>query len=56
MENKVIKEELSKKDIKAEIESTLTSKDFKKKIQDICDDTIENLFKVLWQRKVFWKK
>jgi hypothetical protein len=56
MEKKTIKEELTKKDIKSEIELTLNSRDFKKKVQEICDDTIENLFKVLWQRKVFWKK
>lgn len=55
----IINEEMSKSEvtslIKSKIDSTISSKDFEKKVKEITSSVINELFKILWQRNSFWK-
>ena len=48
-------EELSKSDVSSMIDrklsSSLDSKDFKKKVKELSAEVVNDLFKILWQRK-----
>ena len=48
---KLIKEELDKSDV---INIAKKDKNFEKRIKEICVDVVNNLFKLLWQRRNFY--
>ena len=48
---KLIKEELDKSDV---IDIAKKDKNFEKRIKEICVDVVNNLFKLLWQRRNFY--
>ena len=58
-EKQHINEELTKSQIesiiKNRIDSTLSSRDFKKKVKELSADVVSEIFKLLWQRNNFWK-
>lgn len=58
--NRIIEEELKKTEVKSmikgEIDSTLSSRAFEKKVGEIVSDVVNELFKILWQRNNFWKR
>jgi hypothetical protein len=55
---KIIKEELSKKDVSdaiaADNKKFLKSKDLESRVKEISAKVLEDLYKVLWQRRSFW--
>lgn len=55
----ILNEEMSKPEvvslIKQKIGDNLNSKDFEKKVKEISSSVMEEFFKILWQRKSFWK-
>lgn len=51
----LIKEELSKSDIKSMISTNMSSREFEKKVKEITTAVVANLFKVLWQRDNLWR-
>ena len=55
----VINEELSKPEvgsmIKQKLTDNLSSKEFEKKVKELSASVMEEFFKILWQRKSFWK-
>lgn len=52
----IVKEEVTKSDVMRMIDNAIDGKDMEKRVKSICDDVLENMFKTLWQRKLFWKK
>ncbi len=38
-----------------EVEKMLKSRDMQKRVKEICADVVENFYRILWQRKDFWK-
>lgn len=56
---KVIKEELTKNDVENIVSNRMSSKldssDFQKKIKSIVADTLEELYKTLYNRSSTWK-
>ena len=48
---KLIQEELDKSDV---IDIAKKDKNFEKRIKEICVDVVNNLFKLLWQRRNFY--
>lgn len=56
---RIISEELSKSDVNTmitnKINSTMSSRDFKKAVKELSAEVINELFKMLWQRNNFWK-
>lgn len=55
----VIEEDMTKTDVQKEItkqfEKELSGRAFSKMVRKICQDTISDIFKTLWQRKSFWR-
>ena len=55
---RVITEELTKSDVKNMIDTEqskfLKSKDYEQRVKAISTKVIEELYKLLWQRKSFW--
>ena len=55
---RVITEELTKSDVKNMIDTEqskfLKSKDYEQRVKAISTKVIEELYKLLWQRKYFW--
>lgn len=55
----ILNEEMSKPEvvslIKQKIGDNLNSRDFEKKVKEISSSVLEEFFKILWQRKSFWK-
>jgi hypothetical protein len=55
----ILNEEMSKPEvvslIKQKIGDNLNSKDFERKVKEISSSVMEEFFKILWQRKSFWK-
>lgn len=55
----IINEEMSKSEItsliQSKIDSSISSRDFEKKVKEITSSVINELFKILWQRNSFWK-
>lgn len=56
---KIIKEELTKNDVENIVSNRMSSKldssDFQKKIKSIVADTLEELYKTLYNRSSTWK-
>ena len=56
---KILHEELTKTDVNKmiddKIEKHLKSKDLKDKVNDIVVDTIDEFFRNLWAKNLFWK-
>lgn len=50
-----INEELKKGDIEDMIDSYLKNKKFEKRVKEIVDGKLEDMFKNMWQRKYWWK-
>ena len=48
---RLIKEELDKSDV---LDIAKKDKNFEKRIKEICVDVVNNLFKLLWQRRNFY--
>lgn len=48
---RLIQEELDKSDV---IDIAKKDKNFEKRIKEICVDVVNNLFKLLWQRRNFY--
>lgn len=48
---RLIQEELDKSDV---IDIVKKDKNFEKRIKEICVDVVNNLFKLLWQRRNFY--
>jgi hypothetical protein len=48
---RIIQEELDKSDV---IDIAKKDKNFEKRIKEICVDVVNNLFKLLWQRRNFY--
>lgn len=48
---RIIQEELYKSDV---IDIAKKDKNFEKRIKEICVDVVNNLFKLLWQRRNFY--
>lgn len=46
---------MSDSEIKAKIKSALSDSDIKKKIRGIVADTVEEMFRTLWQKSGQWK-
>ena len=51
---KILREELNKSDVKRLISDEVTSKDFEKKIKEIIANSINDLFKTLYQHNNIW--
>lgn len=55
----ILNEEMSKPEvvslIKQKIGDNLNSKDFERKVKEISSSVMEEFFKILWQRKSFWR-
>ena len=55
----ILKEDMTKSEVnsivKNQMDSTLSSKDFEKRIKEIAADVLNDLFKILWQRNSTWK-
>ena len=56
---KLITEEISKSEISSmisnKIDSSISYKEFEKKVKEIATSVISDLFKILWQRDSLWK-
>lgn len=56
---KIIKEELTKAEIRnlidSKLETFLKEKELKDRIREITVDVIEDLYKELWQKRTLWK-
>jgi hypothetical protein len=48
---RIIQDELDKSDV---IDIAKNDKNFEKRIKEICVDVVNNLFKLLWQRRNFY--
>ncbi len=48
---RLIQEELDKSDV---LDIAKKDKNFEKRIKEICVDVVNNLFKLLWQRRNFY--
>lgn len=57
--DKIISEEISKADVEnivsRKINSEYSSRDFDKAVRKVVTDTVEDLFKTLWNRSSSWK-
>lgn len=57
--DKIISEEINKADVEnivsRKINSEYSSRDFDKAVRKVVTDTIEDLFKTLWNRSSSWK-
>lgn len=57
--DKIISEEINKADVEnivsRKINSEYNSRDFDKAVRKVVTDTIEDLFKTLWNRSSSWK-
>ena len=55
----IIVEELTKSEVNAmiasKIDSSYSSRDFKKKVKELSADVINEFLKILWQRNSIWK-
>lgn len=55
----IINEELTKSEvnslISSKIDSTMSSREFKKKVKELSAEVINEIFRILWQRNNFWK-
>lgn len=55
----IINEELTKSQVESminsKLESSYSSKDFKKAVKDLSGEVVNEIFKLLWQRNNFWK-
>ena len=55
----LINEELNKTEVMSlinkQFDAKMSSKEIEKKIKEISASVMEELFRVLWQRKSFWK-
>ena len=56
---KILREELTKQEVKAMIDDRMSSyiddKDFKKKVRAIAVDVIDDFFHEMWRKNGFWK-
>ena len=53
--NHKINEELTKGDVKSRMSSEYKSADFKKAVNEISAEVIQDLFRTLWNRSSMWK-
>lgn len=55
---KIINEELTKSQVEnminRELDSKLSSKEFKKAVKELSGEVVNEIFKLLWQRNNFW--
>lgn len=55
----IIKEELTKSDVRSmidsELEDFLKERNFKKMVREIAVDVIDDFFQQMWHKKGFWK-
>ena len=43
------------KEVSKQVEKEMSGREFNKRVRKICQDTITDIFKTLWQRKSFWR-
>ena len=55
----ILTEELSKPEIQSmissKIDSSMDSREFKKRVKELSAEVVSDLFRILWQRNSFWK-
>ena len=52
--DRLIREELTHTQVKSDISDYIGTRDFEKKIKEICADCFDNYFKEMWTRKSLW--